>query len=84
MLFYGVNLYVNSSFFKRNSGYVGGALCIDFLNYAEQNFLIENSDFEDNFSGNGGAIGLEVNLLNITGIIQNSYFLRNWGTCIFI
>ena len=82
LLFYGVNLYVNSSFFQRNNGLVGGAICIDFLNYAAQIFLIENSDFEDNFAGNGGAIGLEMNLLNVTGIIQKNHFLRNWAACI--
>ena len=62
---------------------VGGAICIDAFNYAIQNFLIENSDFEDNFSGNGGAIGVEINALNLSGTIQKNYFLRNWGACKF-
>ena len=77
LLFYGVHLYVNSTFFQGNMGLVGGAISIDVLSYAVQDFLIENSDFEENISGNGGAIGLEVNVLNITGIIQKNYFLRN-------
>ena len=82
LLFYGVHLYVNSSFFQRNNGLVGGAICIDFSNYDIQNFIIENSDFEDNYSENGGAIGIDVNVLNITGVIQKNHFLRNWATCI--
>ena len=80
-LFYGAHLYVNSSFFQRNNGLVGGAICIDFLNYVVQDFLIENSDFEDNFAGNGGAIGVNVNVINLTGIIQKNYFLKNWASC---
>ena len=79
LLFYGAHLYVNSSFFQRNNGRVGGAICMDYLNHIIQDFLIENSDFEDNYSGDGGAIGIDFNVLNLTGIIQKNYFLRNWA-----
>ena len=52
---------------------------MDYLNHIIQDFLIENSDFEDNYSGEGGAIGIHFNVLNLTGIIQKNYFLRNWA-----
>ena len=52
---------------------------MDYLNHIIQDFLIENSDFEDNYSGDGGAIGIDFNVLNLTGIIQKNYFLRNWA-----
>jgi len=80
-LFYGVYFYVNSSFFQYNNGLIGGAICIDSSYYVNQSFLIENSDFEDNFSGNGGAIGLNENIQILTGVIRNNYFLGNWAAC---
>ena len=55
------------------------AIYIDFFNYRIQNFLIENSDFEDNYSGNGGAIGVDINVVNLTGIIRKNYFFKNWA-----
>ena len=64
-----------------NSGLVGGAIYIDFLKYADQNILIENSDFEENYSANGGVIGVDFNVLNFTGIIRKNYFFKNWAAC---
>ena len=67
---------------KGNCGSCGGAVAINIQNYKKQYFCIENSNFEDNFSGGGGAIGVYENVLIITGVIQNNHFLRNWGSCI--
>jgi len=79
LLFYGAYLNINSSIFKRNNGLIGGAIAIDCSNYETQFFLIENCDFEDNFSGNGGAIGITENTLILTGVIRKNYFFGNWG-----
>ena len=77
--FEGQFLYVNSSFLQHNNGLIGGAFMLSSMNYYTQTCIIENSYFKDNFSGNGGAIGISENCLELKVFIRNNYFFGNWA-----
>lgn len=79
-LFKGQALYINSSYFEKNNGLVGGALTIVAENYFIQNATIENSIFKENYSGNGGAIGVTDSIGSLLMLIRKNYFDGNWAS----
>lgn len=82
-LFKGQYMYVNSSYFEKNNGLIGGALTIVAENYKIQNTTLENCIFKENYSGNGGAIGITDSVLTLSMLIRKNYFYGNWGACKF-
>ena len=79
-LFQGEYLYVNSSYFKDNCGFLGGAFMIE-ANFNPQSVLIENSIFDSNYAVYGSALSFSLKILNISSILRNNYFKSNVGLC---
>lgn len=79
-LFKGQELYINSSYFEKNNGLIGGALTIVAENYFIQNTTVENSIFKENYSGNGGAIGVTESIGTLSMLIRKNYFDGNWAS----
>ena len=77
--FKGERLLVNSSYFIKNDGQTGGSICIYSADYVPQIIIIENSIFNDNIAGHGGAIGFAGNFVGLTSLIQNNYFTKNYA-----
>jgi len=78
--FEGSNLFVNSSYFKNNSGYLGGAIFINGNIEGIANFVVQMCIFMENFAYLGGALGFSSNLKFLNSIIENSLFINNSAT----
>ena len=83
--FQGVNLFINRSFFKNNTGFKGGALYIVTtpLNL-HQNVLITECNFNGNRGNVGASINFSIYLRNITSTINSSIFYSNIGKSILL
>lgn len=81
-LFQGQTLYVNSSYFKDNCGFLGGAFMIE-ANFDPQSILIENSIFEANYAIYGASVGFSFNIRNVSTILRSNYFKANVAICNF-
>lgn len=82
-LFQGRTLYVNSSYFKDNCGFLGGALMIE-ANIDPQSIFIENSIFEANYAIYGASIGFSFKIRHASTILRNNYFKSNAGISMFL
>ena len=82
-LFQGETLYANSSYFKDNCGFLGGAFMIEAI-LDPQSILIENSIFEANYGLYGASIGFSFKIRHVSTILRNNYFKANVGISMFL
>lgn len=77
--FLGTQLEVENSFFRNNSGKLGGAIFVNGNNEGSAQINVKTSIFTVNFAYQGAGIGFSNNLINLKAWVSDCSFINNYG-----
>lgn len=78
-IFFGKSFLVKECYFAHNRG-LYGTIYVFSKNYLEQNVIVENTIFKDNFAGNGATFAF-LSRSPIYVWFNKNYFYQNGGRC---
>ena len=77
-------MFINDSYFRNNSGHMGGVFYVFGNREGKSNFVVHNSVFVQNMAYLGGAIGFFSSLKALNGLLLNNSFVNNFGSSFYL